>query len=297
MGGDDLSGDVDVEEPIAVGRVGGHQRPLEETAPRTKRLLPRQMPAIGLESGRRPPARGSSRPDAVGRPGMRPVPCRLRPGSPAHRRDLPPGVPEKGPAPPISRARRSGPRCRPVRGAAAARASVRTTCSKAERMPDKDVLLLAETFPGLEEETTSSETQAAGEAPVRYPVDGATNETRRFSPLMGRACHPRRVTPEQTTAFVLGGGGILGAAEVGMLRALLEREIVPDLIVGSSVGALNGAFIAADPSTASVAAHGRSVDRPLRPGSVRRIGLRTTQHAGPSRDAPPRQRRTATIAQ
>jgi len=37
-----------------------------------------------------------------------------------------------------------------------------------------------------------------------------------------------------------------------MLRALLERGIVPDLIVGSSVGALNGAFIAADPSTASV---------------------------------------------
>jgi NTE family protein len=60
------------------------------------------------------------------------------------------------------------------------------------------------------------------------------------------------VPSEQTTAFVLGGGGILGAAEVGMLRVLLEREIVPDLIVGSSVGALNGAFIAADPSTASV---------------------------------------------
>ena len=37
-----------------------------------------------------------------------------------------------------------------------------------------------------------------------------------------------------------------------MLRALMEREIIPDLIVGSSVGALNGAFIAADPSTASV---------------------------------------------
>jgi NTE family protein len=60
------------------------------------------------------------------------------------------------------------------------------------------------------------------------------------------------VTSAQPTAFVLGGGGVLGAAEVGMLRALLEREIVPDLIVGSSVGALNGAFIAADPSTASV---------------------------------------------
>jgi NTE family protein len=37
-----------------------------------------------------------------------------------------------------------------------------------------------------------------------------------------------------------------------MLRALLEREISPNLIVGSSVGALNGAFIAADPSMASV---------------------------------------------
>jgi NTE family protein len=57
---------------------------------------------------------------------------------------------------------------------------------------------------------------------------------------------------EVHTAFVLGGGGILGSAEVGMLRALLERDIVPDLVVGSSVGALNGAFIAADPSTSSV---------------------------------------------
>jgi NTE family protein len=49
------------------------------------------------------------------------------------------------------------------------------------------------------------------------------------------------------TAFVLGGGGVLGAVEVGMARALLERDIVPDLIVGTSVGALNGALIAAGP--------------------------------------------------
>jgi NTE family protein len=45
---------------------------------------------------------------------------------------------------------------------------------------------------------------------------------------------------------------MLGAAEVGMLQALFERTIVPDLVIGSSVGALNGAFIAADPSLASV---------------------------------------------
>ena len=49
------------------------------------------------------------------------------------------------------------------------------------------------------------------------------------------------------TAFVLGGGGVLGAHEVGMLRALSEAGIAPDVIVGTSVGAINGAFVAADP--------------------------------------------------
>ena len=50
------------------------------------------------------------------------------------------------------------------------------------------------------------------------------------------------------TAFVLGGGGLLGAVEVGMLRALLEAGVRPDLIVGTSVGALNGALVAKDPT-------------------------------------------------
>lgn len=49
------------------------------------------------------------------------------------------------------------------------------------------------------------------------------------------------------TAFVLGGGGLLGAVEVGMLRALAEAGIEPDIILGTSVGALNGALVAADP--------------------------------------------------
>jgi NTE family protein len=50
-----------------------------------------------------------------------------------------------------------------------------------------------------------------------------------------------------STAFVLGGGGVLGAAEVGMLRALFEAGVAPDLVVGTSVGALNGALVAAHP--------------------------------------------------
>src|ERR1700678_4225259 len=54
-----------------------------------------------------------------------------------------------------------------------------------------------------------------------------------------------------TTAFVLGGGGLLGAHEVGMLQALSEAGIRPDLIVGTSIGAINGALVAADPAGAA----------------------------------------------
>ncbi|MDQ1444883.1 MAG: hypothetical protein QOI20_1347 [Acidimicrobiaceae bacterium] len=50
------------------------------------------------------------------------------------------------------------------------------------------------------------------------------------------------------TVFVLGGGGNLGAIQVGMLKAVIERGIVPDAVVGCSVGALNAAAVAADPS-------------------------------------------------
>ena len=57
---------------------------------------------------------------------------------------------------------------------------------------------------------------------------------------------------ERLTAFVLGGGGLLGAGEVGMLRALLETGVVPDLVVGTSVGAINGAAVAADPTPEAI---------------------------------------------
>lgn len=55
-------------------------------------------------------------------------------------------------------------------------------------------------------------------------------------------------------AFVLGGGGVRGAVEIGMLRALLERGIRPDVIVGTSIGAINGALVAHDPSLAVIPA-------------------------------------------
>lgn len=55
-------------------------------------------------------------------------------------------------------------------------------------------------------------------------------------------------------AFVLGGGGLLGAVQVGMLRALVEAGVVPDLVLGTSVGAINGAAFAAQPDASAVEA-------------------------------------------
>ncbi len=55
-----------------------------------------------------------------------------------------------------------------------------------------------------------------------------------------------------TVGFVLSGGGNLGAVQVGMLRALADAGVVPDLIVGCSVGAINGAGFAAEPNRQGV---------------------------------------------
>jgi NTE family protein len=56
-----------------------------------------------------------------------------------------------------------------------------------------------------------------------------------------------------TVAFVLSGGGNLGAIQVGMLRALAEHEIRPDVVLGTSVGAMNGAAYAQAPSLPGIA--------------------------------------------
>ena len=72
---------------------------------------------------------------------------------------------------------------------------------------------------------------------------------------------PRRV------AFVLSGGGSLGSVQVGALEALLEEGIYPDLIVGTSVGAFNGALLAREPTVEGVLAL-RKIWLSLEMGSV-----------------------------
>jgi NTE family protein len=77
--------------------------------------------------------------------------------------------------------------------------------------------------------------------------------------------HP---TDQPSIAFVLSGGASLGAIQVGMLRALYERAIVPDVIVGTSAGAMNGAFIASRPRTIATPDALASVWRGLRRGQA-----------------------------
>src|SRR6516162_8288156 len=54
------------------------------------------------------------------------------------------------------------------------------------------------------------------------------------------------------TAFVFAGGGSFGAIQVGMVQALLEHGLTADFVVGSSVGAINGAYFAGDPTISGV---------------------------------------------
>jgi NTE family protein len=67
-----------------------------------------------------------------------------------------------------------------------------------------------------------------------------------------RRSDQNRNTRPPRIAFVFQGGGSLSAPQIGMLRALLEAGIRPDLVVGSSAGALNAVAFASDPSLAGV---------------------------------------------
>jgi NTE family protein len=75
-------------------------------------------------------------------------------------------------------------------------------------------------------------------------------------------------SPPDRIAFVLSGGASLGAVQVGMLHALYERDVVPQVIVGTSAGAVNGAFIASRPQTVGTAEELAQIWRKLRRGQI-----------------------------
>lgn len=72
-----------------------------------------------------------------------------------------------------------------------------------------------------------------------------------------------------TTAFVFSGGASHGSIQVGMAMALAEREITPDIIIGTSVGAINGAWLAGGRSALDLAHVWHELERgdlfPMRP--------------------------------
>lgn len=70
--------------------------------------------------------------------------------------------------------------------------------------------------------------------------------------MNGHNGHVRRPRWAGYTAFVLSGGGARGALQVGALRALLEHGVRPDVIVGTSIGAWNGAVLARNPTLTGV---------------------------------------------
>jgi len=84
-------------------------------------------------------------------------------------------------------------------------------------------------------------------------VDRASHARRaaRTKAATARATHAPRATipppaptPVRQTVLVLQGGGALGAYQVGVYQALHERGIEPDWVIGTSIGAINGALIA-----------------------------------------------------
>jgi NTE family protein len=70
-----------------------------------------------------------------------------------------------------------------------------------------------------------------------------------IAPLAAR----RRRSRRPRTAFVLSGGASLGAMQAGMLRALYELRIAPDLLVATSAGAINASYVASRPQTVATA--------------------------------------------
>lgn len=71
----------------------------------------------------------------------------------------------------------------------------------------------------------------------------------------------KRVSPDRPFTLVLSGGGLKGLAHIGVFRALEERGLTPNLVVGTSIGSLIGGAWAAGASIAEMEMRARQVRR------------------------------------
>jgi NADPH-dependent 2,4-dienoyl-CoA reductase/sulfur reductase-like enzyme/predicted acylesterase/phospholipase RssA len=95
----------------------------------------------------------------------------------------------------------------------------------------------------------AKETRAI-ESLIRYRTNLGPVKARLSEPGFSLAQVPSQ------TVIILQGGGALGAFECGVVRALEEEGVHPDIVAGVSIGAFNGAIIAANPGHAAEALDG-----------------------------------------
>jgi NTE family protein len=86
-------------------------------------------------------------------------------------------------------------------------------------------------------------TESAPQPEHRSPVVGAASIADGHAIALAELPRP--------IGYVLGGGSSLGALQVGMLQALVEQDVLPDVVAGTSVGALNASVVALEPKSAA----------------------------------------------
>jgi NTE family protein len=84
--------------------------------------------------------------------------------------------------------------------------------------------------------------------PAPPPIPSRTWSTRFRARLHRSRNEKTQPTPTRRTAFVLAGGGSRGGVQIGMLDELIRRGIRADRVYGASVGAINGAAYAGNPT-------------------------------------------------
>ena len=144
--------------------------------------------------------------------------------------------------PPIATEQAGGGPGWPVRGAASVVEGVVGRMLGLVRSLDPLGLVPSPSFAAPAGDEGASETEHDAELAPVTPITVAGGSRARWRRAASRARRPR-------TAFVLSGGASLAALQIGMLQALYEQGLAPDLLVATSAGAINAAFVASRPQT------------------------------------------------
>ena len=99
----------------------------------------------------------------------------------------------------------------------------------------------------------------------------------RLASLSGERVMNTTDRPDPKIAFVFEGGGSLAATQIGMLRALTEARLRPQLVIGTSAGAINAAAYAADPTSGGIA-HLAALWRSLHHRDIAKLPVLLREH-------------------